>query len=504
MKACLISQSVGSHLSHSIATILKEKYGINEFCTYVFMPWAADFVRKQKEINYNPILVDHEIHAKINEEKIDLDYLNYFEETYHPHNNWFYIYLDRKLIASIGLKEGSVLKIDPLYKQDGLIKSFQVRAKAIEKMLKEEKPDFILFFTVGNISQLLLFHIAKKLGIKTLVISFARIGNKICLSEHYNTLTDVEKDFIKFRGDTARSSYHEEAEKIIKQFEETGSLKLNYFEVSKKNIKQNKNKSKIKKWMRSIKYLFTHTANHRRYRDLFLYNNSNQQTLTFIFQKLRQTYRGIVGLSRLYSKPDFNKEYAFYALHYEPELAVQVLSPFYSDQLSIIKYIARSLPIHYKLYVKEHPLMINKRPKRYYKELLKIPNVKLIDQKIDGFEMIKHSKIVATITGTAGWEAALLGKPVITFGNVFYNDLPQVKRIRQIEDLPTTINRQLKEFSPNEKTTIDFVAAILKNSINLDFSSLRAKQNIEEIKKNKGVQRLCDLIIEKMKPNIYP
>jgi len=497
MKACFVMQSLYSRGLHAIALILKEKYGVNEFCAYISTPWAEKFIKNQTDINYDPILVDHEIHAKFKQEKIDLPYLKYFEETYAPPNAWLYLYRDRKLMLSMGPKEESTSIIDPLYPHEGLMKAFQVRAKAIESMLKEAKPNFILFFTIGSISQLLIFHIAKKLGIKTFNLDFGRIRNKINISEDYKTLTGVEEEFKKFQKEKNPAAYRNEASKIIDNFRKTGSLNLEYVETEKSLTLQNKSMPKMIKALNFIKFIFNFLINYIKYRHLFLYHTWNQNPLLFIFYKLKRQYRSMRGLSDLYSKLNFEEDYAFFALHYEPEQSIQTLSPFYFDQTAVIGYIARSLPLHYKLYVKEHPSMINARPRKFYKELLKIPSVKLINQKIGSFEIIKHSKLVATITGTAGWEAVLLDKPVITFGNVFYNNLSCVKRVREIENLPNIINEQLYNFKPDEEEIVDIVAAILKDSVDLNYSSLRTENDLEKIENDKDINNFCEALMKK-------
>ena len=43
-------------------------------------------------------------------------------------------------------------------------------------------------------------------------------------------------------------------------------------------------------------------------------------------------------------------------------------------------------------------------------------------------ELIAKSRAVATITGTAGWEALQMGKPVICFGYAWYRSFPGVFR----------------------------------------------------------------------------
>ncbi len=58
----------------------------------------------------------------------------------------------------------------------------------------------------------------------------------------------------------------------------------------------------------------------------------------------------------------------------------------------------------------------------------------LVSRDAPTFELIERSAAVATITGTAGWEALFLGKPSIVFGRAFYRDAPGVIAV---EDAPS-------------------------------------------------------------------
>ena len=116
--------------------------------------------------------------------------------------------------------------------------------------------------------------------------------------------------------------------------------------------------------------------------------------------------------------------------------------------------------------------MVGFRTRHYYKELKKIPNVRLIPAAQKSLNLIKNSELVITLLGTAGWEAALLKKPVIIFGDIYYDCLSAVKRCRAIEELPSLVQMQLTAFRYDEQQIVHFIAALFRESFELDLVSL--------------------------------
>ena len=131
--------------------------------------------------------------------------------------------------------------------------------------------------------------------------------------------------------------------------------------------------------------------------------------------------------------PDVN--FVFFPLHLDPERSLLLHAPFYLNQLEIIRNIAKSLPIGYKLFVKEHVTMITRswRSTDFYKELLKIPNVILIHPSIYPEEILTKCSLVITINGTAGFDAAFYQKPSIVFGDVLYQNLSSTTTLKNFE-----------------------------------------------------------------------
>lgn len=496
MKACILLQNQYCKIGHALASVLKEEYGVTEFSAYVFSRGAAEFVKSRTDIQYSPVLIDHELHHNFTNEALDIEYIRQFEKTYGTPQLWQYFYSDRKLMMSMGPKEETTAVLDPLYSHEDLLRIFQVRAKAIEQMLKESRPDFILFFAIGALGHMILYHVAKKMGIPTYNIDFPRVANRMCVSQDFNTLTEVVDTFEIFQKEKQETHYHAEARELIQHFRKTGSLRLQYLSIALGQLPKPIRIFNPKHILRSLTYIVTLSQNYFKSRGLFEYGMTSVNPLRFIWYKLKQYVRSIRGLDHFYQPLTWDEKFVFFPLHYEPELAILLLSPYYFDQITLIRYIAQSLPLDYKLYVKEHPAMVSKRKNQYYKELLKIPNVRLVDHGISGFEFIKRAKLITTITGTSGWEASIYGKPVITFGNVFYNALPFVTRARDMEKLPAIIHDKLTNFKYDENAMNNFTAAVLKKSVPFDFSNLWYEDDIEKLKKDSGLRAFCELLME--------
>ena len=91
----------------------------------------------------------------------------------------------------------------------------------------------------------------------------------------------------------------------------------------------------------------------------------------------------------------------------------------FTNLFELIRQVAISLPSGMSLVVKEHPIMLGRRTKKYYEKLKSLPNVKLINPNILTNDVInnKNCELVTVVSGTSGFEAALLGKKVIQFSN---------------------------------------------------------------------------------------
>src|SRR3989338_8403281 len=140
-KICFFLQRSYAFTGHALAVWLQEKYGVTEFCSYTGVRRMHEFLKSQKDILYTELLLDEDVHNRYKNEKLDLSYLRALEKEYGIPNLWPYLTVDR------------------------------------------EKPDVAVFSVIGAVPSLLLYHIAKKRGIRIAHILTVSLKDRFAVSE---------------------------------------------------------------------------------------------------------------------------------------------------------------------------------------------------------------------------------------------------------------------------------------------------------------------------------
>lgn len=153
------------------------------------------------------------------------------------------------------------------------------------------------------------------------------------------------------------------------------------------------------------------------------------------------TYRFRSNLPRTYNAlqvaPDFTKKFIYVPLHFQPECSTNPIGDVFQDQIFLIQKLSENLPKDWVIYVKEHPFQwlpygvgfIEDRYQLYYHRIAEIPRVFLVPMTAHSLDFVTRAEAVATVSGTAGWEAILRGKPALIFGYPWYQHAPGVFRV---------------------------------------------------------------------------
>lgn len=201
-----------------------------------------------------------------------------------------------------------------------------------------------------------------------------------------------------------------------------------------------------------------------------LFVNPFKLGIYFLTVTLKRQY--LFRSNSFFDLPCEKDSYVYMPLHVIPESTTFVKAPFFVDELNLIIQVAKSLPIGWVLYVKEHQAMVGERSLSFYKKVRRIPNVKLVDFKRyrDPKPWIENSMGVVTISGTAAYEAALFGKRSIVFADVPFSLVDGVSIVRSFLELPDFIS----EFGPveNKKSCAAYIAAIKAVGSEIDLNYL--------------------------------
>jgi hypothetical protein len=143
------------------------------------------------------------------------------------------------------------------------------------------------------------------------------------------------------------------------------------------------------------------------------------------YQKVVAYNRNLV--STCVENVSLEAQYVYFPLHLQPELTTSALGGIYADQVLAIERLANLLPPDWFIYVKENPKQTEfMRSQWFFDRLKMIDKVKLVSPQFNTYVLMENCAFVATITGTAGWEAISGGKNALIFGNAWYKRLPGV------------------------------------------------------------------------------
>lgn len=471
---------VDGGLQHfGIAKFFLEKYDCDSFAIIDINDNLKNFFLRQNLVKFQKVWYLHD-HISNLKQKPSIEYLASFEKKYKI-NLWQLAYSERIFF-----------QFNEYYKfsHDEILFILEQECKFFEDVLEHAKPNFLLI-RLTDLHRLHLMHqMCKSQGIKILMLSSTRFGYRATLST----------DFDKIDNLNATTMDHHSQKKTVEELEEY---------IKKSSMYQRLTNPygggiKLSKWKVLMRHLrFLQIISDKKYRDFYEhYGVTPVRVITkkdfLVLYLIKRWYRGSFLHKNSIYEVDKNTPFVYYPLQVEPERALSLSAPFYTNQLEIITHIAKSLPVGYQLYVKEHYNMSTKpwRKTSFYKTILDLPNARLIHPSVKPEILLKNCSLVITISGTSGIEAAFYKKPSIVFADLSYTDLPFVYRIKNIEDLPQVIRTCLeKKFDFSSLN--DYIDTMEKNSFEFDWGKLDLVI-ADNLFKYKGMRIDEDVSVSKM------
>lgn len=172
-------------------------------------------------------------------------------------------------------------------------------------------------------------------------------------------------------------------------------------------------------------------------------------------------------LERIHKYNDFASiegKIAFFGLHVQPESSIDVVGPYFSDQLKLIKDFRRALPFDTALVIKEHPNLLGQKPIQFFRELKNLPNVFIVHPKTSTFNIYKRANLVLTVSGTIAYEAGMLGIPAIIFSRQFFKGLSSVHYCADVTQLKPLALNLLRGLQVDESADVACMDLIIGRS----------------------------------------
>ena len=289
------------------------------------------------------------------------------------------------------------------------IKSFQdltdiiaAQVNYLEALLVHQNVDLVIFHNVPHEGpDYLLYQIAVARNIKTIIFNQSLFENRLFILGRIEELGLVS-------GGVQDSAYHPA---VLERKHQKEYFYMKNLTSSQQVLSAAKRALWIAKVFLSFLSVFGFKKSRRYFYRYFYW-------LDFSLNKERYASK----------KADLSNEYVYFPLHLQPEMTTSALGGIYCDQLLAIERVRDLIPDEWLILVKENPKQeYTRRGAGFFERLARIPNVVYMT---DGntHELTEKSQFVATITGSAGWEAICGGKSVLVFGDAWYQSFPGVFR----------------------------------------------------------------------------
>ena len=433
-------------LMYILSYHLQKKIDADFYAIYDLPNKTRTFFQNQKLVNFKKAwYYNDQINFKKNE--IDMEYLSNFEKKYDI-GLWNLAVNERLFYRFNRFHKFSTEEIWLILEQE---------CKFFENILDEIKPDFFVTREPFLHQDELFYQMCRAKGIKVLVSSGTKSFNKCMISEHPAEFDD------------SSISDSEISTKITSFSELAKSIESPDVIHQHKAYREKWRTSNRKRVSAAIEFIFN--SNNKNTKTHFAYFGRSKSAvlLDAIKQVLQKQSRSSFLNKNISTSINHDEKFVYFPLGVDQEHNLLIGAPFYTNQIEVIRHVAKSIPINYKLYVKEHPTsaMRNWKSISDYKEIMNIPNVRLLHHSAPKDELYQNCSLVISAMGSSCLDAAFYGKPSVVFGKMYYSILPSVHQVKTLSKLPEIIRSSLQE-TVNLQDVKRFLAIFKKNSFDFD------------------------------------
>jgi hypothetical protein len=441
MKVLFICDWDYTLLWHPIAKKLKSSGFADECVALVVGKIYYDKLCTENDGVYDHIYLMQEGTEHVPDHLPDIDVkLSTIQERYSESLLWRFVWADRSWV-----KCG----------YDEIRKRLVVCFDYFEKLFSEEKPDLVLANAYASMPHLISYEVAHKREIPVFRPMSVRLEDRYIMSDNAMEEEDWIADYFTGKNTLAPET-RTEVGLFLKEFRKN-SKKPAY-----QTLRAKEHNATFGHLYRFIRYSYRYW-----FSGIFAGEHSKPNPFKRLWDESAWRIRRV-----FWAKPsnwdfyDCNEKYVYFPLHVQPEMSTMTFAPFYLDQLSILENLSKSLPIDYRLLVKEHPSMLGRRKDEYYDRIKALPNIRFVSPLSDSFEITKNAAAIFTITGTVGLEGMIMQKPVIFLGSTFYRYCPLAINAMNIAPTqwPQLLAAALNQHEHDEEVLTTFLGAVFERS----------------------------------------
>lgn len=506
MNVICVTQGSSLNIFYPLIEEIKNKLNIEKVAYYVTDEnYFNKFSKENKNINNFEILKEWEIVNDSKKTLIKEDVLAEYERKIGDPSLWSSVICDRRIYN--GQYTKVIQHYKPRYNHLQIKKILQTALIEIDDLFNRIKPDLILSFVPVTFGDYLFYSFSKYHNVKYYHLKSTKFNNYVMWSPNifenpihvYNRYSGLQSQEIKSNNKELAMSYYKSciSNRVIYEgnFIDKADTFFSSFKRKIFGVPYNLFKKLCKQVLRGAgAHQSPNLFYNQIYKDVVV--PLNKTKLKYLLKKYYVSTKELENI-----------EFVFYPLHHEPEIALSVYGKYYLNQIEFLRNVAQNLPINMKIIVKEHPRTIGQRKKSYYKKLLEIPNLMLIDPGVSPKIIMKYSSAVLVVSGFLGFEAIMNKRPVITVGFCPFNVLPDnmVKYVDNIKDVGRVIVDLIHSYSFNEKALINYITATIDMSVpvNIYTEVLKKPGRYAPNKgnKKKNFIMLGELLIENLKNN---
>jgi hypothetical protein len=414
----------------------------------------------------------------------DLETIQSWEARIGDPTFWNALVIDRRLNYKISAQFRQSYK--PAYRHDQLLKILQSGLASISSQFDAVDPVAVIGLNAVTMFDYLYYLMARERNIPYFQLKLTRVRNYVSLyTEPFELSPHIKDSFDRICSkpdDSDRSSLIEASEVLV----EARKRALVYEgAINRPGDKKDSatdsriNKRFLKFSPKSLKSsLFINDPHYPSPLMGIVYNRILRPLL-----KRRKTPLLGTAESETFLKKR-QGHFALYPLNTEPEVALLAFGRPYRNQIESVRLVASSLPVGWKLAVKEHPNALGYRSAGFYQKLLDIPNVVVIGPQVRSERLIDQCGLVFLVYGTIGLEAIIKGKPLVVLNPTPYGIFPS-HMVRYMDDpwkLGAIVRSLLSDYRYDESLVEAYLAAHIATGIRVNlFTGLLGKGGRETI-----------------------